>query len=322
VGGAFESRPGYKPKVSDQDDQAFLMRRAVYCSVKVTLLFTILILFAGCGRDREVDTPQVQPRDRPPAVELTAERLLAHPDLLHERLRQTNPGYRGGAMVAVQPRLGLVGQINTETVTDLSSLQGVAFGALDLRGTHVTDISPLKGMPLFMLGLEGTRVTDLRPIGGARLKRLYLNDTPVADLAPLKGMLIEELMLVNTRVSDVSPLKGMPLKMLWLSNTPVSNIEPIADCPLLSLTLEGTRVDDLSPLSGHPTLERLHIGKTAVTDLSAIKDLKLTRLIFTPAAVTNGLDAVRSMSSLREVGTTLESRMSPTQFWQSLKPEL
>jgi internalin A len=63
------------------------------------------------------------------------------------------------------------------------------------------------------------------------------------------------------------------------------------------------------------SLERLHIGNTPVRDLTPLAGLKLTRLIFDPARITNGLDGIRQMASLKELGTTLETRMPPDQFW-------
>jgi Leucine-rich repeat (LRR) protein len=82
-----------------------------------------------------------------------------------------------------------------------------------------------------------------------------------------------------------------------------------------SLTLEGTKVADLRPLSRMTSLKRLHIGNTPVSDLSPLKTLKLERLIFTPRNIRKGLDVVRNMKTLMEVGTTLETRMPPEQFW-------
>jgi len=280
------------------------------------VILAVCCMLAGCGKKAapEEKVPQGDTWLRQVKA-LTPAQVVGNPEILDARLRKTNPGYTHGALVAVDPSLGLAGQINVKTVSDLSGLRGVPFAALDLRGLPVSDIRPLQGMPLVMLGIEGTRVVDLGPLKRAKLKKLYLNNTGVVDLSPLKDMPIEEFMLVNTKVEDISPLSGMPLKMLWLNNTPVSDIRPIAGCPLLSLTLEGTKVIDLSPLTAHPTLRRLHIGNTKVTDLSPIRDLNLVRLIFTPSSITNGIGAARSMGSLQEIGTTLEGRMRPEDFW-------
>lgn len=113
----------------------------------------------------------------------------------------------------------------------------------------------------------------------------------------------------------------MPLQYLWLNETPVAEIEPIAGCPLVSLTLHRTPVEDISPISGIPTLQRLHIGETPVTDLTPLEGMRLRRLIFTPDRITRGLDIVKKMHSLQEIGTTFENRMPPGQFWAVYSPD-
>jgi internalin A len=247
---------------------------------------------------------------------LTARQIIDNPKLLHDRLRHANPDYRDQALFEDDPNVGLVGDLSGGGVTDLTPLQGIPFGALDLKGLQISDLGPLKGMPLLVLGLEETAVSDLRPLAGMRIGKLYLNGTAVADLRPLGGMPLTELMLVETSVKDLRPLRGMPIQQLWLSDTPVLDIAPLSECPLVSLTLEGTKVSDLRPLSKMSSLQRLHIGGTKVNDLNPIKGLKLQRLIFTPNNIKTGLSIARSMKTITEIGTTLDSRMPPEKFWQ------
>jgi hypothetical protein len=73
-------------------------------------------------------------------------------------------------------------------------------------------------------------------------------------------------------------------------------------------------VRDLTPLAA-TNIKRLHIGETPVTDLTPIRNLELTRLIFTPGNIEKGLEAARRMESLVELGTTFENRMPPDVFW-------
>jgi Leucine-rich repeat (LRR) protein len=274
----------------------------------------IFAICAGCGRNQA--EPGSAPEQEKVIMKFTAQQIIDNPDIINEKLRADNIGYRGGAQFAINPEFGLVGMINISTVTNISALQGVPFAALDFRGLPVSDISPLRGMPLVMLGLENTRVVDLSPLHGSKLKKLYLNNTQVADLTPLEGLPLEELMLVDIKISSIGPLKGMPLQMLWLNNTRVSDISPLAgNTTLMSLTLEGTQVRDLSPLAGCKSLKRLHIGNTPVTDLSPVQGFELQRLIFNPLKISKGMDIVHGMSSLQELGTTLNGRMSPAQFW-------
>jgi hypothetical protein len=274
------------------------------------------VVLLGCGKKLDAESAAGGGVDwKSVAPEFTAQQVVADPELLQSRLRQDNPGYQKGAEFAINPQFGLVGQINLDSVTNIAALHCGPFAALDLRGTPIKDISPLAGVPLVMLGLEDTQVTDLSPLHGGKLTKLYLNNAPITDIGPLAGLPLDELMLVNNKVFNLKPLAGMPLKMLWLNNNPVSDITPLVKCPLMSLTLEGTQVKDISPLAGHPTLKRLHIGNTPVADLTPLKGMKLQRLIFTPGNITNGLDVVRSMTSLREIGTSFENRMAPDKFW-------
>jgi hypothetical protein len=246
---------------------------------------------------------------------LNSAQVLANPEILHQRLKLKNPDYQGQAQFALDPLIGLVGDFNGSKISDLSPLEGIPFGALDLRGQGVSNLKPLQGMPLKLLGIEDSLVADLTPLKGMRLEKLYLNNTPVSDLGPLRGMPLKELMLVGTKVKDLKPLQGSPLQMLWLNNTQVFDISPLAGCPIRSLTLERTKVVDLKPLSKMASLKRLHIGETPVSDISPLKTLQLERLIFTPENIRKGLDVVRNMKTLTEIGTTLETRMPPEQFW-------
>ena len=246
---------------------------------------------------------------------LSAEQVLSNPEKLHQGLKARNPEYNGQARFAQDQILGLVGDFTGSKISDLAPLAGIPFNALDLRGQPISDLKPLKGMPLTLLAIEDTQVSDLSPLKGMKLTKLYLNNTPVSDLKPLAGMPLNDLMLVGTRVRDLSPLKGSPVQTLWLNNTQVSDIAPLAKCHLVSLTLEGTRVSDLRALSRMTSLKRLHIGGTPVTDLTPLKALKLERLVFTPGTIKKGLDAARNMTTLKELGSTLEVLMPPDEFW-------
>ena len=249
------------------------------------------------------------------------EQLLTNPEKLHEQIRKNNPAYSGQAQFAQDPVIGLIGDFSSAGITDIIALQGIPFGALDLKGQAVSNLAPLRGMPLKLLGLEDTKVTDLTPLKGMKIEKLYLNNTPVQDLKPLAGMPLLELMLVGTGVKDLSPLQGIPVQMLWINDTAVTDIAPLAECPLKSLTLHRTLVADLGPLTRITGLKRLHIGETPVNDLTPLKGLGLERLIFSPASIRTGLDDIRKMQSLSQLGITLEAMMPPEQFWQMYDKE-
>lgn len=292
----------------------------------VTIGVAAVLLGAGCDR-RAPSSPSTATSaggsNSIPAItvgsSLTADQILARPELVHVRLKAKNPHYQNEARFAQDAEAGLVAEIVEAAILDLSPLAGLPLGALDLRATPVADLEPLRGLPLTLLALEQTRVSDLSPLRGMKLRKLYLNQTSVRDLTPLEGMPLKELMAANAKIEDLTPLEGAPLEALWLNHNPVTNLAPLARCPLITLTLEGTRVSDLAPLASVKTLQRLHIGDTAVRDLTPLAGLPLTRLIFDPARISNGLEVVRAKTSLEELGVTLEGRMPPAQFWAQFK---
>lgn len=202
-------------------------------------------------------------------------------------------------------------------VRDISTLRGYPLFYLGLRENPVEDLSPLQGMELRELYLEQTQVRDLTPLQGMPLQTLYLSGSPVSDLSPLADCPIAYLNLLGTQVTDLTPLKKMPLDTLWLNETRVADLGPLEVTPLVSLTLHKTPVRDISVLGRMPTLQRLHIGETEVTDLRPLKNLRLQRLIFTPAKITEGLDVIRGMESLKELDVVLSEgpRLTPAEFW-------
>ncbi len=203
-------------------------------------------------------------------------------------------------------------------VADIAALKSIEnLVALDLAKTAVRDLATIKGAPIRELYLEETQVEDIGPLEGMPLEKLYLSHSKVSDLKPLKGSPLKELNIVGTQVSDLSPLEGSWVRMLWFSECPVEDLTPLKKVPLVSVTMEATPVSDLSPLDRHPSLRRLHIAKTQVTDLTPIKWLKLTRLIFTPERIEKGIGFARDMKTLTEIGPSFEERMPPAQFWRA-----
>ena len=243
---------------------------------------------------------------------------------LHEAVRTANPGYTGNGQFQIDPN-GQVQAIALDNcgVTDLSPLSGMRLQAVYLLGCAVPDINVLSGMPLVELYVEQTGVTDLSPLKGTTtLRKLYLSDTDVSDLSPLEGLSIFEMNLVRTQVKNLDPLKGMPLQMIWLTGSPIEDVSGLSESPLVSVTLHQTKVTDLSPFS-NTALQRLHIGETPVRDLSPLAGMRLTRLVFDPEKIEKGMDAVKAIRTMQQIGRKFEDGNNdlapPAVFWPSLE---
>lgn len=303
------------------------------------ILAAMLPLLAGvssCGGpdsgDAETAPPALQrdegpghPADAPDAAAASpapppATSVVWSEVKVHEAIRGANPGYTGNGRFQIDQLHQVVAvELDNCGVADLSPFAGMPLQALYLLGCPVPSVEPLRGMPLVELYLEDSAVEDLGPLEGmTSLRKLYLNGTIVSDLSPLRGLPLVELNLLGTRVKDLSPLRGMPLQMLWLTGAPVEDLSPLAGSPLVSLTLHRTAVADLSPLA-NTRLQRLHIGETAATDLTPLQGLPLTRLVFDPDRIELGIDAIRTLPTLRELGTKFEGDTSdlapPAVFW-------
>lgn len=287
-------------------------------------LATSAFLLAGCGGDAPDETASA-PESIPPNKE-TAPPKPPPPEvwndvLLHDTIRKGNVGYSGNGVFQIdqygKPEAIVLANCG---ITNIEPLRGMPLKMLDLQGCPIVEIGAVEGMPLVEFYLDNTNVEDLSPLkGNTTLQKLYVNGTNVKDLAPVRGLPIQELNLVDSRVTDIAALAGMPLKMLWLTDLPVKDISALQSTPLLSLTIHRTQVEDLSPLANHRFLQRLHIGEAPVKDLSPLAGLQLTRLVFTPRNIEKGIEEIRKIPTMREIGTTFEDQMNtlmpPPAFW-------
>lgn len=310
------------------------------------LMASVALFLAACGEPSASDATEVTinlseedegdlsadsgPAETPPNAKSESEppptgrpRIWSEVKL-HEAVRAANPGYTGNGQFQIDPN-GQVQAIALDNcgVTDLSPFSGMRLQALYLLGCAVPDIDVLSGMPLVELYVEQTGVTDLSPLKGATtLRKLYLSDTDVSDLSPLEGLPIVEMNLVRTQVKNLDPLKGMPLQMLWLTGSPIEDISGLSESPLVSVTLHQTNVTDLSPFS-NTALQRLHIGETPVRDLSPLAGMRLTRLVFDPEKIEKGMDAVKAIRTMEQIGRKFEDGNNdlapPAVFWPSLE---
>ncbi|MFH1918655.1 MAG: leucine-rich repeat domain-containing protein [Planctomycetota bacterium] len=302
-----------------------------------------LSLPSGCGGEADeppvseplepATAPAVSPEaDSGPTPEAETKREAAGSDAspittqeeLRAALVKRNPGFDGEVYAQGDGQTIAVVGLGDSAIEDLSPLAGLPLERLELMGCRVRDLSPLAGMPLRVLGLEQTEVRDIGPLKGMPLSVLSLSHTQVDDISALAGSPLEELYLVRTKVTDLGPLAGMrQLRSLWLNDSPVSDVAPLQTVPLVSLTLAGTKVSDLSSLKGLP-ITRLHIARSEVTDLAPLEWLQLERFVFTPGNIQAGIEHVRNMRSLRQIGTSFgeesEGRESdvvpPGEFWE------
>ncbi len=231
-------------------------------------------------------------------------------EAVSKKLMELNPGFDGkltGFYAEATPLIekGVVTRVGfvTDNVTDISPIRAL----VGLKNLYCVGSSPDKG-----------RLSDLSPLHGMKLTALYCRCTPVSDLSPLEGLPLTYLGCTGTTFSDLSPLKGMPLANLWCDRTLVTDLSTIQGMPLTVLSCVNTKVSDLSPLRGMP-LTVLYCEGTQVSDLSPLEGVKnLARLSFNPKNITKGLDVIRQMKSLTNVGISGDKKdqFLPAEFWK------
>ncbi len=242
-----------------------------------------------------------------------------------KKLQELNPGFDGKLLGDgpngwnEKPRIenGVVTGVGlgSPAVSDLSPLR--AFSRLKgfafWKAYNLNDLAPLSGLPLRDLMLHDSSVRDLVPLTGMPLESIELFGT-FDDLSPLKGMKLQTLRVRGSRVSDLETLRGMPLQALGLTQTLVSDLSPLEGMPLELLTIGGTQASDLSPLRGVP-LTTLRCDSIPATDLTPLRDMKLTKFTFSPQTITQGIEVVRGMTSITEIGSN-EATFAPAEFWK------
>ena len=185
----------------------------------------------------------------------------------------------------------------------------------------VSDLSPLKALPdlnnLQFWNVSG--VVDLDALKGLRLTGLVLGghdiSNPVSSLEPLRGMPLSHLRLYQCEIQDLEPLRGMPLELLALDRcAKVRDLSPLQGMPLINVSLGYTGLQSLEVFRGLP-LKHLTVQHTGVTDLTPLEGLELQTFLFTPKSITAGLDVLRKMKSLNQIGLDYEDYTNPTDFW-------
>jgi serine/threonine protein kinase/Leucine-rich repeat (LRR) protein len=208
--------------------------------------------------------------------------------------------------------------IRTDNVANLSPIRAFS----ELKGfrcrekqktTRQLDLSALSGMKIRSLTCENI---DLPTVKGLPLSELQCYRSKITDLAPISGLPLRSLMLHgNWELTSLEPLRGMSLTALCCDNSQVADLSPLSGMPLTVLVCPVTRVVDLSPLKGMP-LEDLYCDRTLVTDLSPLAGMKLKRFSFTPAPTLKGVEVIRQMDSLVEMGAEFDKLIPRREFWQ------
>lgn len=248
-------------------------------------------------------------------------------DAVSEKLKELNPVFDGKlSMPEDQSRAPLIEDGNvvellifTENVADLSPLRALSelrrLSCLEKQNTgRRLNLSPLNGMKIRALGTVNV-ILDLSTVKGLPLSELA-SINGIRDVTPLAGMPLQKLMLSgNWNLTSLEPLKGMQLTSFIFDNCQVSDLSPLSEMPLKVLMCHVTQVADLSPLKEMP-LEELACDRTLVTDLSPLAGMKLKKLSFTPNSELKGVEGIRQMDSLTEIGTSYDKLLPRDEFWR------
>ena len=150
--------------------------------------------------------------------------------------------------------------------------------------------------------------------------KVYGDLLPVVDRAvndgSLAGLLRERGEADCEQDDGDDALKDLPLTSLDLDAwTQLRDLEPLKGMPLTSLICHYCPlVRDLTPLNGMP-LKKLAIDGTTVTDLRPLQAMPLEDIRLTPKNITQGLDILRNMKSLKIVGIHAYVTWPAAEFW-------
>jgi formylglycine-generating enzyme required for sulfatase activity len=178
------------------------------------------------------------------------------------------------------------------------------------------------------------QVTDIAPIRVFNALRVLVSsgtytEKPnglLADLTSLSGMNLAGLIyldLANTTVTDAGLIPFKDCKSLThvdLPGTRVSDagLTHFKDCKALTfLNLEGTQVGDagLAHFKGMPLMS-LWIDDTGITDLTPLQGMPLEDIRLTPKNITQGLNILRDMKSLKTIGKHWDQAWPAAEFWE------
>ena len=199
----------------------------------------------------------------------------------------------------------------------LSPLIGTLIASLDVTFCHLDDLAVLAQLHVRQFAGLSVRLPALPRLGMLTITGLDLGTCPeLTDLGALRGMRLSSLIVSGSPVTDLSPLASMPLRSLTFRNSPVRSLAPLTNLRLEYLKVDHTQIDDCEPLRGMP-LRVLFIDHTRVSDVSVLASLPLEEVHLGPLhdRALTGLDALRHLTSIRQLGTAADQVMPPGPFW-------
>ncbi len=183
---------------------------------------------------------------------------------------------------------------------------------------HSTNLCLLMCIISFSIGCSRSSLTqqeaELRlEEAGVQYKYLFMgNDGMIhldlsgcndPDFVILRSLPISTLKLSLTEVKDLSPLAGMQLKTLFIDRTEVVDLLPVKDLPLKNINMSHCqKIVSIAPLKGL-SLHYLNIADTGIQDLSVLEGMPLRGFTFSPEKITNGLEIIKNMTTLKSIGT-------------------
>jgi tetratricopeptide (TPR) repeat protein len=211
-----------------------------------------------------------------------------------------------------------------EQFKDLKTLEGLKLTSLSLWGCReIKELAPLRGMPLAYLNLcNCSQFKDVAVLRSLPLNILDLQGCgQITDLSFLKDTKLRTLNVsFNGNLSDLGPLRGLGLTSLRIYNcNQIKDLSPLQGMPLTNLEMSGdTQIRDLSPLKGMKLTHLNLLNCTQVRDLTPLQGMPLGEIWLTPRNITQGMDGLRSMKTIRAIltGNTIPDRHSPDLFWK------
>ena len=225
-------------------------------------------------------------------------------------------------------------------LSDLSPLASMPLTELCLsrqRGVH--DIAPLRGKAIGRLVLNGTSVKSLAGVPGAQLRHLAISGTPISDLRPALVAPLETLecspqtittgldaMLELPTLRVACGLRPVDCKRWIKISQSIAEVNPdyswmgtwiFNDGRLVELRLAHP-IGNLAPLGALSDLRILQLAGP-IADLRPILGLQLTELVCNPIPNALGLDGLRTMRTLKNIGPSTQTVKPAADWWRERK---